>query len=508
MTSARNAPRVAAGTASDRLETGVPNLDLVLSGGLLQGASAMIIGRPGTGKTILAQQIAFYLAKRGDATLYLTGYSESHDKLLIHNRELSYFESNLIGDRIVLGSLPDLLQRGAAETEAAIVAMVLSQRPTLVVLDGFRSMRGLLGDVQQAAQLLYSLSAKLAVLGATLLVLVEGDPDDHERYPELAVCDVILSLERRRDGSRHRRLLEVLKVRGTAPLQGVHPFVIDGDGVSLYPRFEALVRPSSVDWQPGRACFGIPKLDESIGGGLTTGTTTLVAGTPGTGKTLLGLHLIAEGHRRDEPTLFLGFMESAAQLRDKARVFGLDLAAAEATGHTRLMNLPAFDLEADQVAWALREDIERRGVRRLVVDSVAELERGLASQDRKPEFLAALVSYLRGRNVTTYLTLDVSTIVGPELNFVSTPLSVLAENLVLLRQTEYLGALRRILLILKMRFCAYDSALREYTITPNKGFELLGPAPAAEGLLTGGARPLRENRPKPPPRSRPGRRGH
>jgi circadian clock protein KaiC len=474
-----------ASAARELMETGVPNLDRILGGGILHRSVAMVIGAPGTGKTVLGQQIAFHTAARGAAALYLTGYSETHDKLVSHNRGLGFFVPDLIGQQLQFGSLPDLLRKGTSETEDAIVATARAQGASLVVLDGFRSMRGFLTDDQAAAHFLYSLGAKLALLGATTLVLVEGDPAESARYPELTVCDVILALRRERRDGRHRRTLEVLKARGARPLGGDHPFVIDDTGIRIFPRFESVVAATEPAWNPRRAAFGVADLDALIGGGLNAGTVTLVAGSPGVGKTTLGLHFAGESVRTQEPVLYLGFMESAAQLRQKARMHGMDLSAAEATGQLRFMVLRSHDLEADEIAAAMVEDVERRGVRRLVIDSAAELQRGISFQGRVPEFLSALVNYLRGRDVTSYLTLDVPLIVGPHLELGGTPLSVLAENLLLLRQVEYRGRLHRVISVFKMRFSGFDPAIYEFAITPGQGIEIVGPAPLGEGLLTG-----------------------
>ena len=473
------------GAPPEVLETGVPNLDRVLGGGLLGRSLAMVIGTPGTGKTLLAQQIAFHNAALGATALYLTGYAETHDKLLSHSRGLTFVQPELIGSRMQFGSLPGLLREGPQQTVDAIVATARAEQARLVVLDGFRSMRGYLGDDRAAAHFLYSLGAKLAVLGATTLVVVEGEPDDSARYPELTVCDVILALRRERTDSRHRRVLEVLKARGASHLPGAHPFLIDHAGLTVFPRFESVVAASQPAWEPGRAPFGIADLDALIGGGLNVGTATLLAGSPGVGKTTLGLHFVAEGVRAGEPVLFCGFMEGPAQLLEKARLFGMDLSAADASDQLRLLVLAGHELEADQVASVLADDIERRGVRRLVIDSAAELQRGLGAEARAPEFLSALVSYLRARAVTAYLTLDIALIVGPALELAGTPLSVLAENLVLLRQVEYRGTLHRVLSVLKMRFSGYDPAIYEYTVSPGHGMRLVGPAPLGEGLLTG-----------------------
>ena len=471
--------------ARDLLETGVPNLDRVVGGGIIRGSLVMVVGAPGTGKTLLAQQVTFHNAALGSNGLYLTGFSETHDKLLRHSRGLAFVNPALVGTGLQLASLPDLLRAGPDETEDAIVETARAQRARLVVIDGFRSMRGLLPDDVAAAHFLYSLGAKLALLGITTLVIVEGDPDDSSRYPELTVCDVILALRRDRQNSRHYRLLEVLKTRGSVHLEGTHPFRIDETGVVVFPRFESTIAATQPPWYPERAAFGVAELDALIGGGLNVGTTTLIAGSPGVGKTTLGLRFLGEGVSGGEPGLFCGFMESPAQLLEKARIFGIDLSTADASGQARMLVLPGHDIEADEVADILTRDIERRGVRRLVIDSAAELQRGLGSAARVPEFLSALVSYLRAHEVTTYLTLDIPMIVGPALELDVTPLSVIAENLVLLRQVEFRSRLHRVLSVLKIRFSEYEQAIYEYTLTPGIGIQIVGPAPLGEGFLTG-----------------------
>jgi circadian clock protein KaiC len=477
--------------AQPRFDTGVPNLDRVLGGGLLRGTIVMVIGPPGTGKTILAQQIAFRAAARGEVALYFTGYSETHDKLLAHNRTLTYFAAEAVGAQLQMGSLPDLLNQGVAEAREAIVGTAHSLRASLVILDGFRSIRGFMADDQAAAEFLYSLGAQLALRGATLLVLVEGDATDRIRDPEQSVCDVILSLHRVVRGGGHRREIEVLKVRGAAPLAGLHPFAIDERGLTVYPRLESLVPVETPPWSSARAGFGIPAMDRLIGGGLNVGTSTLAAGTPGLGKTLLGLHFLFEGTRQHERGLFVGFTENAEQLRAKAAMFGMDLVGAEASNAIGLLTVPPHDLDADRVAWLIRECVEKRGAQRLVIDSATELQGGLTSPERAPMFMAALAAYLRSRSVTTYMTVDVPTIVSPELSFAGNPLLVFAENLLLLRYAEYQGELHRVFAVLKMRFSAFDRALRVYAIDDGVGITIGGPAPRAEGLLTGLARPLR-----------------
>lgn len=476
------------GSSRDLLETGVPNLDRVLGGGLRRGSISLVIGAPGSGKTMLAQQISFTMARHAGPVLYLTGYSETHDKLIANCQGLRFFAPELIGQQIQFLSLMDLLRQGARGAEDAIVTTAREQRASLLVLDGFRSMRRVLGDDRDAAHFLYSLGAKLALLGATTLVIIEGDVDESAHYPELTVCDAIVALRQDRRSTRYRRLLDVVKVRGAPALAGTHSFIADENGITVYPRLESIVVPVEPPWSGGRVGFGIADVDAMVGGGLTVGTTTLVAGSPGIGKTLLGLHFTGASSQIGEPALFLGFMEDRVQLRAKARKFGLDL--DETSDRVRLMVLPPYELDADHVADLLLKDIEQRGVRRVVIDSISDVERGLTNPGRDADFLAALVTYLRGRDITTYVTLDINTIVGPTLEFAGTRLSVVAENLIVLRYAEYRNQLHRLISVLKMRYSDYDRVLREYTITEGKGITILGPAPAASGLLTGIAYPI------------------
>jgi len=387
----------------------------------------------------------------------------------------------------VFGNLLDLLRAGSDETQAAIVTTVRRQQASIVVFDGFQGMRRSLPDEQVPGAFLYELGAKLALLGATTVVAMEGDASEPAIYSELTVSDAIISMRREQVGARTRRVLDVVKVRGTNPVLGSHPYIIDDNGIFLYPRFESTVEP---DWTNERAQVGIPEIDAMLGGGLTVGTSSLIAGIPGTGKTLLGVHFALEGALRGEPTLFVSFLENAVQLRAKARMFGMDMEAAEASGALRLLILPPFDIEIDEVMWHICEDIESRGVKRLVVDSVSELERATAGVPQSFSTLSAFVTYLRSKRVTSYLTRDITTAVGPEITFADTPLAMVAENLLFMRLAEYRGQLHRLFSVLKMRFSAHERIIHEYAIRPDQRIEMLGPVPPAEGWLTGVARPL------------------
>jgi circadian clock protein KaiC len=473
------------GVGLDLLDTGIPYLDSLLGGGLPRGAIAMVVGAPGTGKTTLAQQMAFHAASQGAVTLYLTGYSETHAKLLAYGRGFRFFVPQHVGTLVQYLSLADLLARGADETERSIVQTAREQQARLVILDGYRSIRRLLGDEPTSTDFLYSLGSKLALIGVTTVVAAEGDVDAPERYGELTVSDTVIGLTRRRHGERYRRTLDVVKIRGMAPIEGLHAFDIGPEGLEIYPRFEATVSPDDAPPSGPRAGFGISDLDGMFGGGLPGGTATLVAGAPGVGKTLLGLHFLMAGAGKGEPGLLVSFVEDGTRLREKARAFGMDLEAEERAGRIRLLTIPSFALDPDRVARLLREDVEHRAVRRVVIDSASELDQTFSDRVRAPDYFAALAHYLRAHEVTTYLTLNIPKIVGQELDLTDSAVAMLAENVTLLRYVEYRGRLQRLLSVLKMRTSAHDDTLHTYEITDGVGIRLLGAAPPARGLLTG-----------------------
>jgi circadian clock protein KaiC len=256
-----------------------------------------------------------------------------------------------------------------------------------------------------------------------------------------------------------------------AHLAGVHTFTIDGTGLACYPQLEALPI-TAPEHGSGRAGFGLPRLDQMLGGGLNEGTTTMLAGGPGTGKTVLALHFLLAGAEREEPGLLVGFQESRAQLEAKAAGLGLDLGAALETGLLQVIARAPVALDVDLVSQELLERIDRSGVRRLVVDSARELHAAIRPA-RGPDFLAALVAQLRSKRVTTILTRETPKIAAAELDFAESALAILAENVLLLQQVEHRAELRRLVSVLKMRFSDHDRELHEFWI-------------AERGMMVGG----------------------
>jgi circadian clock protein KaiC len=453
--------------------TGIPGLDPILGGGMLRRGMVCIVGGPGTGKTVMAQQIAFTAARSGKPALYFSGLSEPHERLIEHLRAFSFFDEALLARSVQLLSLSPALEQDEDEAVDMVVQTARRTGATQVVVDGFGTMRRMLQNERETIRFLYRLSTQLGLLGAVLIVTVEGDPRDMGLYPELAVSDILIGLYYERTRVSHRRYLEVLKRRGASPLSGLHTLRIDATGLTCYPQFELTLPSDDVPFDPSvRAPFEVPELDAMLGGGLTRQTTTLLAGNQGTGKTLLGLQFLTAGAARGEPGLFFGLRETPAQLLAKAAAHGIALEAALEQGAIRIIAQPPVALDPDILAWQLRDAITAIGARRIVVDSVAEME---AQVDplRSHDYLAALVTLLRAGGITAILTRETFGLFGEALTFVDEPAAVLAENVLFLRQVQTRGELRRVLAIIRMRFSDHDRTIREFTINEN-GLHMLG----------------------------------
>ena len=484
--------------------TGVPRLDPVLGGGVPRGALVIIVGPPGSGKTTLANQMAFAAARSGRRAMVLTALSEPTSKLIAHLSSFSFYDDDLVGDSIQFYSLQQFLAGGLEATGDEIVAEARRTRASFVVLDGFRGIRGADVNPQAARQFLYDVGTTLSVLGTTTVITSESDPRDPYFFPEATTGDVIIGLRYQLLGVRQWRGIEALKVRGGAPLTGMHGMAISFDGVAAFPRLEARVAARSTGSRAGeyseadrtdeqmaadgrldgRASVGLPRLDALMEGGLTRGTSTLVVGSLGTGKTLLALHYAIAGAAAGEPTLLLGFRESHRQLRLKVEPFTLNSALDRALapgGDLTFIRWSPVELVPDIVADQLLALIDTQGIRRLVVDSVTELERAVVETgdpQRVDNYLAALVEALRMRGVTALFTKEIPQTSAPELDFARNPISVMAENVLLLRREERDAQIERSLSVIKMRFSAHDGSTRvPFTITPREGFRLVSDAP-------------------------------
>lgn len=512
------------------LPTQVPGLDTILGGGIPVGSLIMLVGAPGTGKTILIQQLCFAWARqhaqnanvqssateedgapsskassvsrkgRGQPNpkaLYFSTLSEPHDKLIEHISQFDFYDEKLLNSHVKLLSLTTAMEEGLTQASDLIVENVRRERAGLVAIDGFRALEGLAQNQDMIRRFLYRLSAQLSLLGATIVVALERPLDGSASEGDLTVADGIIGLYSRVQGAREYNRIEVRKLRGMRRLRGMHTYTIDTPGITVYPRLETLVQTElnfpETDPTQNRLGFGLPELEEMLNGGLPHSSSTMLAGSPGVGKTLLSLHYLKEGVDRGEVGLYIGFNESREQLLNKAARFGMDLRNAVEDKQIHMLSISPVELEPDRIIQEMRQIIEEYGVQRLVFDGLSQLERACNLEQRTYDFVPALVNYLKERNITALFIHEISKLIGPELDLGSTPFTTMAENLLLMKQVEYKTRLYTILSILKMRDSNYDRTIREFTIKDDLGITVLGALDSAEGLLTGLARTLSQN---------------
>lgn len=469
--------------AGAKLSTGNPSIDLVLGGGIPRNSLYILTGPPGAGKTILGQQISFNAAREGGYVIYFTNVSEPHAKLVEHIKSFEFYQPDLLGTRINLYNITSQIRdKGFEETLNFIVDTVRSEKADLVVIDSFRGLKHVLEISARDRGAIFDLAARLSIMGCTSLLIGEYTPQEALTDPEFAIADGIINLWYATEGAQDRRTLRIAKMRGVRYLGGEHSLAINERGIRVYPRQESLSQAPAYKATEERASMGVPGLDAMMFGGPIRSSTTLITGSAGTGKTVLSLHFLAAGAAAGERGLMVSFQENPEQLRLRGSQFGLGDLADD--GRIEILALSPVELDLDAAAAAIRERIEQGQIRRVVIDSVAELEFAVRDPERFDDFMASLVGYLRGHEVTTVMIREIPQIFGTELSISSRGLSYIVDNIILLRYVEVQAEIRRALAVLKIRGSNHDKALRELAmdegaITIGKRFEGLS------GLITG-----------------------
>ncbi len=447
-------------TTDARLTTGDPNLDHVLHGGIPPGSAVVVAGEPGTGKSILAHQIAFANATPEAPALLVSTMTESQSKVVRNLSAFDFFEADAYGDVMQSHSSADLLDGGIGALVDHLSREALRLRPSVIVVDSAKAL-GDAADPEELRRAMYDLVARVGHTGTTLLLVGEYVDAELRNRPEFAVADAILMIENATNGATDRRSIRVRKLRGSDFAAGRHSAVIDAGGFRVFPRLESIVRAAPTDPSTERISFGVERLDEYLGGGLPTGDSTLILGPSGAGKTVLSLHFVGAGLAAGERALYVTLEEGPDALRAKARAFGIPIDEAIEDGRLQLLHAPITELDIDRLADEIRGQLREFRPRRVVFDSLGELATGAKREQRHPGFLWSLSNLARGSGASTIFTQE-SAAFG---SGATEALSHLFHNVLVLRYVEAEDRLGRALTIMKMRDSDHSRALIDFDVT-------------------------------------------
>jgi circadian clock protein KaiC len=447
--------------------------------------------RRGTGKTILAQQICFAAGTPDHKGVYYTTVSEPDTKLVRHLEPFTFFDKDSLGSRVEHIHLGDFLRparRGGLEPLVSeIVRKTLEEKPSVVVVDSAKMLRDF-ADERELRGALYDLTGRFAETPAVLLLLGEYSAEELGGGVEFSLADGIIQLEYEDREPVDRRTLRIVKMRGDRNVPGRHTFQINSDGIRVFPRIETLVptvpaaRAASAARAPvaDRLQSGIPGLDRLMPSGMRRDDATLVMGPSGAGKTTVALRWISQGLEDGETCLYVTFQDTATHLTDMGTTFGWDLGAAQADGRLVISYVAMGDLDLDVLANSVRTNLAERPIRRIAIDSLAELVLADREWDRFPAYMRSLVGLVRAAGVSFLATSE--TVGGGVTSQSLEGLMFLFDNVIDLRYIEESSGLGRALNIVKMRNRAHAMTLNRVTIT-DAGLTVGDPIKGATGRL-------------------------
>lgn len=460
-----------AGQKQELYTAGTEAVDLVLGGGIQQGAVMIFAGLPGTGKTVLAQQAVFANATPDRRALYLATYSEPMAKVVRYLQKFSFYDAEKMHSSVVYRDLGQQLRSAGIASFADVLEGYLQHEDySIVVIDSLKALHDLNAPIQAFRLAVFDAAARFAALGVTSIWLGEYAPDAMDEYPEFAVADGIVELRNTPHGLRTERSLRVLKMRGAAPLPGEHTFTIGSAGLEVFPR---LIAADDIRRRPPRSermISDVDGLDQIMGGGFWRGTSTLVLGPAGAGKTTLGLSFLAAGARLSEPGLLLTLEESPQELMATMTAFGPD--HADALDRVTIMHESPIEADLVQVVLRLKEEIERGKVKRLVVDAIGGLRDAAIDPSRLRAIIHSFIHFCAANGITVLLNGELTLTGEQRVEDIGIPTMV--DNIILLRHATTSAA--PTLTVVKARRSAHGRDARPIWID-STGFHV-APEPA------------------------------
>ncbi len=354
-----------------RFETGVRNLDALFMDGLPRGSCTVICGPPGSGKTILTQQICFSNASAEQRVIYFGTLSEPTAKTLRYMTKFSFFDAKKLDAGIQFIDLGVLLRsEGLEKTFELIMNGVKKVKPAIVVIDSFKAFDDLAKSTEELRKFGYELAVNLMAWETTTFLLGEYGSEDTHTNPLFSIIDGLIVVSQREQSGEQQRFIQVVKMRGTDHSRDEHAFVITSNGIEVFAPRVTIRRE---DRGPGkdRCTTGISKLDGLLGEGIPRGSSLLIGGVAGTGKTVLLLEFVYRGALAGEKGIIFSFEETEERLRASARGLGWDFDGEIDRGMIEIVFIPQPDIMVEGHLLMMRERIEAFQARRVAVDSIS-----------------------------------------------------------------------------------------------------------------------------------------
>ncbi len=474
---------------SEKCETGVPGLDEVLSGGLPRNHLYLLQGRPGTGKTTLALQFLLEGARRGERTLYVT-FSETRQELEAvaksHGWDLSditILELMEISAGIGHANQTTLFHTSEIElskTIALLLEKIKEANAKRVVFDSVSELRLLADNSLRYRRQMLSFKQFFINRGATVLFLDDLTTEAGDLHVQSIVHGVLL-LEKFRAGyGVERRQFHIAKLRGVGFRGGTHDYLIRRGGVSIFPRLVSSDHAS--DFKREVYSTGVRELDSLLGGGFDKGTSNLLLGPAGTGKSTISVRFAVTAADRGLKVAIYSFEESLANIVARATELGMDLAGHLKTGKVSLRKVDPAEMTPGQFTSMLREATTRDEIDVVIIDSLNGYIHAMPEQQFLMLQLHELLAYLGGRGVVTIMILAQAGIVGA----MQSPLDLtyLADSVIITRYFEALGHVKKAISVIKKRTGHHENTLRELKI--GQGGIIVGPVlEKFSGVFTG-----------------------
>ncbi|SRR5579883_482992 len=475
---------------SRRISTGVSGLDNVLGGGLPPGHLYLIDGDPGTGKTTLGLQFLLEGIAHREPVLYIT-LSESERELRevagSHGWALegmNIFELLPLEESLKAEEQYTVLYPGEVElstTLKAILKRVEETHPKRLVFDSLSELRLLSREPLRFRRQLLALKQYFAGRDCTVLLADDHTGGEEDRDIQSIVHGVVRLENLSREYGTKRRRLEVFKLRGAQFREGFHDYSIRTGGLEVYPRLVAAEH--KCDFSPKLIESGISELDTLLGGGLNRGTSTLIMGPAGAGKSTIALQYAAAAAGRGEYAYCISFDESMPIILERARGLGMDFESLMKHGKLQLALVDPAELSPGQFVNRIRAEVEEKDAGTVVIDSLNGFLAAMPGEDYLTIQLHELLAFLNYKGITTILVMAQYGILGHGM-ITPVDVSYLADTILLLRYFESGGEVRQAISVVKKRSGPHERTIRELRLGPH-GVRVGKPLAEFQGVLTG-----------------------